>query len=77
MLETPSYQNLLSKKDATHLVSEVLYGSKLDITYEYECSNIENVRKIEGQLLGSIQKNIIQGEVSGNGNISNADSYLT
>ena len=77
MLETPVYQNLLAKKDATHLVSEVLYGSKLDITFEYECSNNENITDIEGKLMGSIKRKITQAEISGQGNITDHDSYLS
>ena len=69
MLQDEAYQNLLEKKDATHLVAKVTHGSLLEILFEYECSTYDKKGDIENALTGVVNK------VIGNLSASRSESY--
>ena len=69
MLQDEAYQNLLEKKDATHLVAKVTHGSLLEILFEYECSTYGKKGDIENALTGVVNK------VIGNLSASRSESY--
>ena len=55
----------MEKRDVTHLVSQIIIGSSLDIFVEYELSSQENRSEIEGVLSSAL--NIASSQLSASG----------
>ena len=54
-VQKPEYQTFLEKADVTHLISEVIIGSSLNVIVEYEHSSQENKYEIERILSEALQ----------------------
>ena len=68
-LKKSQFHNVLKCKDATHLVSEVIIGSYLDISVEYEHNIQEKRTDVEGILHGAIDFAVCKLKASGDGQI--------
>ena len=54
-MKKPEYRTFLEKADATHLIREIIIGSRLNVIVEYEHSSQEDKVEIERILSDALQ----------------------
>ena len=68
LLENPDYTRLFEEEDATHVITEIQYGSDAYFIFEKEVKDDEKKTDVSGSLKVAVQK-IPSFSISGEGSV--------